>query len=267
MIPGRLVFRSGAPAMKRPFDLLIASLALLVLAPVLALIAAAIWLADRHSPFFFATRVGRGGGDFRMAKFRTMIPDAWKSGVNSTARGDARVTRIGAFLRAAKLDELPQLWNILAGQMSLVGPRPQVRAEVDLYTLEEARLLDVLPGVTDLASIVFADEGEILAGSADPDLLYNQIVRPWKSRLALLSLENQTFFSDVRILSITALAFFSRARALHAVVLLAGGWGAGEKLKAAASRQAALEPWPPPGAPTIVGEAAPALSRRSSAHA
>src|ERR1700733_3786825 len=167
--------------MKRLFDFLTALIALTLLAPFLAAIALAIWLEDRKSPFFFALRVARGGGDFRMVKFRTMIPGAWKSGVNSTASGDARITRIGSYLRKGKLDELPQLWNVLAGDMSLVGPRPQVRADVNLYTSEERRMLRARPGITDLASVAFADEGEILSGSADPDLLYNQLIRPWKS--------------------------------------------------------------------------------------
>ncbi len=106
-----------------------------------------------------------------MIKFRTMLPDAWKSGVSSTALGDRRITRVGKLLRGAKLDELPQLWNVLTGDMSLVGPRPQVEPDAALYTAEEQRLFDVRPGMTDLASLVFADEGEILAGSQDPDLL------------------------------------------------------------------------------------------------
>ena len=117
--------------MKRTFDILIALTALILLAPFLAAIAAAIWIDNRKSPFFLALRVARGGGDFRMVKFRTMIPNAWKSGVNSTASGDARITRIGKFLRKGKLDELPQLWNVFTGDMSLVGPRPQVRADVE----------------------------------------------------------------------------------------------------------------------------------------
>ena len=189
-----------------------------------------------------------------MVKFRTMIPNAWKSGVNSTASGDARITRIGKFLRKGKLDELPQLWNVLTGDMSLVGPRPQVRADVNLYTAQESRMLAVRPGITDLASIVFADEGEILAGSADPDLLYNQIIRPWKSRLVLLYLENQSFSRDVHILWMTALALFSRPRALRAMTLLLDALGANEKLKATAARQTSLDPWPPPGAETIVSQ-------------
>jgi len=238
--------------MKRTFDFLIALFVLTLLAPLLAAIAAAIWFDDRRSPFFFARRVARGGGDFRMIKFRTMIPDAWQSGVNSTALGDARITRVGKWLRQRKLDELPQLWNVLRGDMSLVGPRPQVRADVNLYTAEERVMLEARPGITDLASIVFADEGEILAGSVDPDLLYNQIIRPWKSRLILLSLANQTFFRDLHILFLTVLALVSRPRALHALTLVLDSMGAGEKLKAMAGRKTVLEAYPPPGAGEIV---------------
>ncbi len=240
--------------MKRLFDILISLTALILLAPLLAAIAAAIWLNDHHSPFYFALRVARRGGDFRMIKFRTMIPNAWKSGVNSTASGDARITRIGTWLRKGKLDELPQLWNVLTGDMSLVGPRPQVRADVNLYTSEEWRMLEARPGITDLASIVFADEGEILAGSSDPDLLYNQIIRPWKSRLALLYLENQSFLRDIQILSLTALALFSRRRALRVINVLVDAFGASENLKATAKRQMPLEAWPPPGAEVIVNQ-------------
>jgi lipopolysaccharide/colanic/teichoic acid biosynthesis glycosyltransferase len=238
--------------MKRTFDFFIALSALALLAPFLAAIAAAIWLDDRRYPLFFAVRVARGGGDFKMVKFRTMIPDAWKSGVNSTACGDARITRVGKWLRKSKLDELPQLWNVLIGEMSLTGPRPQVRADADLYTPEEARMLQARPGITDLSSIVFADEGDILAGSADPDLLYNQLIRPWKSRLVLLYLDHQSMARDVQILWLTALALFSRARALRAVLLLIDAFDASDHLKAMASRRAPLEAWPPPGAGSIV---------------
>jgi lipopolysaccharide/colanic/teichoic acid biosynthesis glycosyltransferase len=238
--------------MKRTLDLLLSALALLLLAPLLASIALAIWLEDRKNPFYFALRVARGGGDFRMVKFRTMIPDAWKSGVNSTASGDARITRIGRRLRKAKLDELPQLWNVLLGDMALVGPRPQVRADVNLYTAQERAMLQARPGITDLASIVFADEGQILAGSADPDLLYNQIIRPWKSRLILLYIDHRSFPGDLRILWLTALALVSRPRALRAMTLLLDCWSADPKLKAIASRTSPVEPWPPPGAREIV---------------
>lgn len=251
--------------MKRTFDFLASLFALTLLAPLLALIAIAIWLDDRKSPFFFARRVARGGGDFRMVKFRTMIPDAWKSGVNSTASGDARITRVGKWLRKGKLDELPQLWNVLRGDMSLVGPRPQVRADVNLYTGRERAMLAARPGITDLASIAFADEGEILAGAADPDLLYNQIIRPWKSRLILLYLANSSFTRDLHILFLTALALVSRARVLDALVRLIGSLGADEKLITMVSRKFPLEAYPPPGASEIVQQYAP--HEEAAAHA
>lgn len=239
--------------MKRCLDFLAALLGLTLLALPLALIALAIWIEDRHSPFFYGRRVARGGGDFFMLKFRTMIPDAWRNGVNSTAQGDRRITCVGALLRRAKLDELPQLWNVLTGDMSLVGPRPQVRAEVDLYTSEERKMLAVRPGVTDLASIVFSDEGEILSGSPDPDLLYNQIIRPWKSRLALLYANHRTQGSDLLILFLTMASAVSRARALAGVAAILETWGADRLLRRMAARKEPLAAWPPPGAPEVVG--------------
>lgn len=235
-------------ALKRAFDVVVALCGLILLLPLLVLIALAVFLEDRRSPWFCGVRVGRGGRRFRMIKFRTMIPDAWKSGVSSTALGDRRITRVGKHLRRAKLDELPQLWNVLLGDMSLVGPRPQVESEAALYTAEEQLLLDVRPGVTDLASIIFADEGEILAGSTDPDLCYEQRIRPWKSRLALLHLEWQSFAVDLKILALTLLAAISRAKALAGVVRMLDSWDADPLLRRMAAREEPLLAWPPPGA-------------------
>ncbi len=189
-----------------------------------------------------------------MIKFRTMIPDAWKSGVSSTALGDRRITRVGKLLRRAKLDELPQLWNVLTGDMSLVGPRPQVEPDAALYTAEEQHLLDVRPGVTDLASLVFADEGEILAGSRDPDLLYNQSIRPWKSRLGLLYIERQSRTGDLKILLLTLLAAISRKKALAGVAEMLDSWDADPLLRRIALRRDPLLAWPPPGAEHVVSE-------------
>ncbi|MEO8577078.1 MAG: sugar transferase, partial [Gemmatimonadales bacterium] len=172
--------------MKRLLDIMAATLGLVLLSPLLILLGVAIWLQDYHSPFYIANRVGRGERSFRMVKFRSMVVKADKSGVDSTAGDDPRITSLGRFIRRFKLDEIPQLWNVLRGSMSLVGPRPNVERETVLYTPDEKRLLSVRPGITDLASIVFADEGEILQGSDDPDLKYNQVIRPWKSRLGLL---------------------------------------------------------------------------------
>jgi lipopolysaccharide/colanic/teichoic acid biosynthesis glycosyltransferase len=242
--------------MKRTLDISVSLIALIILAAPLALIAFAVWLEDRHAPIYNGPRVGRGGGSFHMLKFRSMTPDAWKAGVNSTAAGDPRVTRIGRLLRRFKLDELPQLINVLLGDMALVGPRPQVPAEVNLYTQAERRLLAVRPGLTDLASIVFADEAEILAGSSDPDLLYNQSIRPWKSRLALIYIDHASLWLDLRIIRLTLLAAVSRGRALRGVTRLLESWHAELVLLHVSRRDEPLLPWPPPGATEIVSRRA-----------
>jgi lipopolysaccharide/colanic/teichoic acid biosynthesis glycosyltransferase len=254
--------------MKRFLDFLAAAIGLIVLSPVLALAAAAIWLEDRHSPFFFGKRIARGGGFFRMAKFRSMVPHAWKTGVSSTAAGDRRITRVGSILRRGKLDELPQLWNVLKGEMSLVGPRPQVETDASLYTVEERRLFSVRPGITDLASIVFADEGEILAGSSDPDLLYNQIIRPWKSRLGLLYIDRRTVATDLFVIVLTLVSALSRRRALNGVAWLLARWNAEPLLARMAARKESLVAWPPPGAHTVVDRYPnPAVPTGTAAHA
>jgi lipopolysaccharide/colanic/teichoic acid biosynthesis glycosyltransferase len=237
---------------KRGLDFTIALAALTVLAPLLLLIAAVVWMADFRSPVFAGPRMARGGGEFRMLKFRTMYVDAWKSGVNSTAAGDRRITPVGEFLRRFKLDELPQLINVLAGDMSLVGPRPQVRADAEMYTKAERRLLDARPGITDLASIVFADEAEILKGSRDPDLEYNRVIRPWKNRLGLLYVENRSLGLDLRILAWTALSIFDRRRALDRVGEELRRLGADELTCRMAARREPLIAHPPPGADRIV---------------
>ncbi len=238
-------------AVKRALDFTLALIALAALAPALAVIAAVIWISDFHSPFYVGRRVGRLGREFGMIKFRSMRVDASKSGVNSTAGNDTRITRIGKFLRRFKLDELPQLLHVLTGEMSLVGPRPQVPADAALYTSEERGMLEVRPGVTDLASIVFADEGAILEGASDPDLLYNQIIRPWKSRLALLYVEQRSLALDLRILAWTALALVSRRRALSRVTSAVARLGADPLLLRACARTEPLVPYPPPGTAEI----------------
>ncbi len=241
-------------ALKRIFDFAVAAVGLLASSPLLLLVTVAIWLQDRGSPFYIALRMARGGGTFRMVKFRSMVVNAEKIGGSSTATTDRRITPVGRFVRAYKIDELIQLWNVLKGDMSIVGPRPQVRADASLYTEKEKRMLTVRPGITDLASIVFADEGEILAGSQDPDLLYNQIIRPWKSRLALLYIDHRTFFTDLWIILLTALAIVSRPAALRGIQRILERWGADNLLRSVARRDRPLIPYPPPGAAEIVSE-------------
>jgi lipopolysaccharide/colanic/teichoic acid biosynthesis glycosyltransferase len=259
-------------AMKRALDFGVALVALVILSPALLAIAIAIWLEDFRFPFYAGARVGQGGAPFRMIKFRSMHAGASKTGVNSTALDDARITSVGKFLRRAKLDELPQLCNVLLGDMSLVGPRPQVPADAGLYTVEERRMLLARPGVTDLASIVFADEGEILAGSADPDLRYNQVIRPWKSRLALFYVDwcagmdscagdsRRGWFAidlahvilDSRILILTATALFSRRRALSGIGRILEKNYADPLVIRMAARREPLIAYPPPGAHGVV---------------
>lgn len=189
---------------------------------------------------------------FRMVKLRSMVINADRTGVDSTAGGDPRITRVGHFIRNYKLDELTQLWNVLLGDMSLVGPRPNVKRETDLYTAEEKRLLSVKPGITDIASIVFADEGDILKGQVDPDLAYNQLIRPWKSRLGLFYVGNRSLTLDLCLIWLTALTLISRERALTSLVRLLARLGASEALVRVAGRKDALTPFPPPGATEIV---------------
>jgi len=249
-------FTAWSPAafIKRALDISVAALGLLILSPLLMVAAAAIWLQDFSMPFYVAPRMAKGGSTFRMVKLRSMTVNAHKSGINSTAHDDKRVTVVGRYIRRCKLDDLPQLWNVLRGDMSLVGPRPQILIEASLYTPEEKRMLAIRPGITDLASIVFADLGEILKGSENPNLLYNQIVRPWKSRLALLYLDHMSPVTDLRIIFLTALALLSRPRALRRMQRLLEDWGADESVREMARRERPLLPYPPPGAAEIIVE-------------
>ena len=238
--------------MKRLFDVVGSALGLLASAPVLLPVMLLVWLQDRHSPFYVANRVGVDGRTLRMVKLRSMMVNADRSGVDSTANDDRRITRVGSFIRRFKLDELTQLWNVLIGDMSLVGPRPNVKRETDLYTPVERRLLSVKPGITDFASIVFADEGQILAGQADPDIAYNQLIRPGKSLLGLFYIERRSVWVDLRLCLLTAAAIASRPRALRGVQSLLSSLGAAPELVAMAARDRPLVPLPPPGGDRVV---------------
>jgi lipopolysaccharide/colanic/teichoic acid biosynthesis glycosyltransferase len=240
--------------MKRVFDFTVALTGLIVVSPLLLAVMIAIWLHDFRSPFYIAPRAARRGGAFSMVKFRSMIVNADKTGVSSTSGDDRRITPVGRFVRAYKIDELIQLCNVLKGDMSLVGPRPQVLTDASMYTEQEKRMLSVRAGITDPASIVFADEGDILHGSADPDLLYNQIIRPWKSRLALLYIDKRSFLMDVWLILLTAAAIVSRRTALKAIQRLLQRWEADPLLLRMARREDPLLPYPPPGATEVLAQ-------------
>lgn len=192
--------------LKRAMDLGLAASALVVLSPLLLAATAWIKLADGGPVFYRGVRVGRGGVPFRMLKFRTMVIDAEKQGPSSTAGDDPRITRPGRLLRRFKLDELPQLLNVVKGDMSIVGPRPQVQWAVDLYTPEERLLLSVRPGITDFASLKFRNEAEILKGSADPDRDYLVKIAPLKTRLALHYVRHPSLATDLKIIFATTLS-------------------------------------------------------------
>ena len=240
--------------MKRILDITVSLLGLIVLSPLLIAVAIAIWLQDFHSPFYVPFRMARGGGKFHMVKFRSMVVDADKTGVNSTSGNDRRITTVGRVVRKFKLDEVMQLWNVLKGDMSLVGPRPQAELEARLYTEVEARMLTVRPEITDPASIVFSDEGDILYGSAHPDLLYNQIIRPWKSRLALAYIDHRSFWIDVRLIVLTVATIFSRPTALRGLRSMLRQWDLDPLVLRIVSREEQLLAYPPPGASEIVAE-------------
>ena len=239
---------------KHLFDITASLFGLIIASPILIPVMVAVWLQDFHSPFYIAARVGRGGELFRMVKLRSMVVGADKTGVDSTAAGDKRITGVGRFIRRYKLDELSQLWNVLKGDMSLVGPRPQVQRDVALYTEDERHLLSVKPGITDISSIVFSDENEILKDSSDPDIDYNQLIRPWKSRLGLLYVENHSMMLDLKLVYLTAVAIVSRQKALDGVQVVLQDLNASDDLKRVASRRFDLVPTPPPGATEIVME-------------
>jgi lipopolysaccharide/colanic/teichoic acid biosynthesis glycosyltransferase len=239
--------------MKRLLDIALSLAGLLVASPVLLVFVLLVWMQDWRSPFYLAPRVARGGGTFRMVKLRSMVINADKTGVSSTAAGDTRITTVGRLIRKFKLDELTQLWNVLFGEMSLVGPRPNTRLTgVDLYTPVEMDLISVQPGITDFSSIVFSDEGDILAGSSDPELTYNQLIRPWKSRLGLFYIAHRGVLLDLQLIWLTVLAIVSKPRALRGVTAILAHLGAPADMVAVARRDRPLVPTPPPGASEIV---------------
>ena len=189
--------------LKRAIDLSLALTALLPLGPLLLAIALLIKLDDGGPVFYRGVRVGRRGVAFRIYKFRTMVVNADRLGGPSTSDDDPRITRAGRWLRRSKLDELPQLLNVVKGEMSFVGPRPEVAQEVALYSAEERALLSLRPGITDWASIRFRDEGAILRGAADPHEAYRRMIRPEKMRLALEYARTASLATDCKIMVAT----------------------------------------------------------------
>lgn len=195
-----------SPAFQRFFDAACSGAGLLFLAPVLAGIALVIILDDGRPVFFTQTRVGRKGKPFRIWKFRTMRSGSHGSVI--TAAGDGRITRVGARLRKYKLDELPQLFNVFKGDMSLVGPRPEVPEHVRVEAAEWQSVLHVRPGITDLATLVYRDEELILGASGDPDTFYRESVLPEKLLLNIAYLVSRSFVLDLKLIFLTIRSSF-----------------------------------------------------------
>jgi lipopolysaccharide/colanic/teichoic acid biosynthesis glycosyltransferase len=190
---------------------------LILVSPFFLVIALIIKLYDGGPVFYRAPRVGKDGKIFKMFKFRSMVVNADKIGPSSTSNTDPRITPIGKFLRKTKLDELPQFINVLIGEMSIVGPRPEVKYFTDLFTEEEKAILSVKPGITDYASIWDSDEGKILEGAEDPDKAYMELIWPGKKKLQLKYVKERNFFVDMKIILLTFVAIFRRNKDLQEV--------------------------------------------------
>ena len=196
---------------KRLFDLLFSGAGLFFLSPAFLLLAIAVKLNSSGPVFYRGVRVGRFGASFKIYKFRSMVADAEKKGAASTSNTDMRVTSVGHFIRKLKFDEFSQLINVFLGDMSLVGPRPEVQKFVDMYTEEEKQILTVRPGITDWSSIKFHNEGDIIeaSGIADADEAYAKLIRPEKLRLQLKYVKERNLFIDIKIIVCTILTIFS----------------------------------------------------------
>jgi lipopolysaccharide/colanic/teichoic acid biosynthesis glycosyltransferase len=195
---------------KRIFDFILSFLGIILLLPLFIVISILIILDSPGGIFYLQTRVGKNNKDFKLFKFRTMKTDSDKKGLLTVGNADSRITRTGLWLRKYKLDELPQLFNVLLGNMSLVGPRPEVRKYVDMYSPEQLQVLSVKPGITDNASIEYADENELLSKQSDPEKFYITEVMPAKLRVNLEYISNQSVAEDFRIILKTFFRIFKK---------------------------------------------------------
>lgn len=194
--------------LKRVFDFTLSLVLIIILSPVFGFISLWIALDSRGGIFYTQQRVGKNNADFSIYKFRTMHPGADKEGLLTVGAKDKRITKAGYFLRKYKLDELPQLFNVLVGNMSFVGPRPEVRKYVLLYTAQQLKVFTLKPGITDYASILYVNENEVLARSADPESDYINTIMPAKLQLNLKYISEQSFITDLKILYCTVTKIF-----------------------------------------------------------
>jgi lipopolysaccharide/colanic/teichoic acid biosynthesis glycosyltransferase len=199
-------------AIKRIFDILLSVGGIVILSPIFILLWCTIRLESKGKAIFKQTRVGKNNIDFTLYKFRTMYLNSESKGQITIGMKDPRITRIGYYLRKFKLDELPQLFNVLSGDMSFVGPRPEVRKYVDMYTNEQLKVLSIKPGITDYASIKYFNENELLGKSSSPHETYIHEIMPEKLRINMIYVENSTLLTDLRIIFTTLGRFFHRSK-------------------------------------------------------
>lgn len=196
--------------MKRAFDIVASGVGLILLSPLFFILAVWIKIDSKGPVFYRQVRVGRGNKDFRLFKFRSMRPDSDKLGLITVGGHDPRVTRSGYYIRKYKLDEFPQLINVFLGNMSLVGPRPEVRKYVEMYTPDQMRVLSVRPGITSLASIRYRNENDLLAAADDPDRVYVEKIMPDKLSIDLEYVERANLWNDIKIIFSTFKEIFTK---------------------------------------------------------
>ena len=237
---------------KRIFDIIFSFIGLVLVIPLIIPFIFLIWLQDFDNPLYIADRVGLNFKKFKIIKLRSMISKADKSKVDSTSANDPRITKVGAIIRKLKLDELTQLFNVFKGEMSFVGPRPNVERETNLYSNKEKELLKVKPGITDFASIVFSDESEILKDYQNPDIAYNQLIRPRKNFLALTYIKNKSITLDLKIILLTIFAFVNKRKTLNMIARILRSFETPDEIVEMARRNNKLTPMAPPGLKDII---------------
>jgi len=194
----------------------LATLLFIIVLPIIIIFSFLIYFEDKSNPIYLGRRVGKNFANFNLFKLRSMNITK-EVGFQSTSVNDTRILKVGRFIRSTKIDELPQILNVLLGHINFVGPRPNVKDEVNKYVKLEQKLLEFKPGITDFSSIVFSDEGQILSNSSDPDLDYNLLIRPRKNILALLYFQDRSILSDFYIIVLTVLNMFNRKLTLSLI--------------------------------------------------
>lgn len=239
--------------LKNLFDYLLAFLLITILAIPTVIILIFVYKQDFNNPIYISKRVKKNNEIFSLLKIRSMKISNEKNVITSTSYNDPRISKIGYAIRRYKIDEIPQLINIVKNEMSFVGPRPNVFEEVNLYTDQEKKLLNVKPGITDYASIIFSDESEILKNSTNPNLDYNLLIRPWKSLIGIYYVENRNFFMDIEILFLTFFSLLNKdfTTSYISKKLLKHDFETYSKLF---NPNRVLKPLPPPGSTKLVSQ-------------